>query len=133
LLYDFHVMPGDAAADRAQDRVVAGIVTRDGARRPAREATDRTRRRYVQHWQETEAQGRRCANQSSVDFHLNNPLVMRKTQGIEFCDVRNRPVDLKDLKPSGSPRKIPAAPLNRPSGRVAMSGIVSLAVRPHRR
>jgi hypothetical protein len=85
LLYDFHVMPGDAAADRAQDRVVAGIVTRDGARRPAREATDRTRRRYVQHWQETEAQGRRCANQSSVDFHLNNPLVMGKTQELNFA------------------------------------------------
>ena len=91
MLYDFHVMPGDAAADRAQDRVVAGIVTRDGARRPARETTDGLRRRYVQHWQETEAQGRRCANQASVDLHLKNPLVMRKIQGIEFCDVQNRP------------------------------------------
>ena len=47
-LHDVHVMPGDAAADRAPDRVVAGIVTRDGARRPAGEATDRLRRRRVE-------------------------------------------------------------------------------------
>jgi hypothetical protein len=116
LLYDFHVMPGDAAADRAQDRVVAGVVTRDGARRPARETADGLRRRYVQHWQEAETQGRRCANQASVGLHLNNPLVMRKVQGIELVRRAEQAADVDDLEPNRSPRKRPAAPLSRPRG-----------------
>jgi hypothetical protein len=68
------MMPRDAAADGAQNRMMTRVVTSDAARGSAGETTDGLRWSCVQHRYEAEAQGRRRAYQASVDLHLNNPV-----------------------------------------------------------